>query len=273
MPSVKNIGKPCAGKLHARFDEGGQVRACLLLYPAISGLTASTAYKIYFVAKDAANNVQAAVQSVAVTAAADTTPPTTPATLTLTGNAGASAGYTNQTGLTLAVPAATEAGEQWFVAETANGVAAGVPAVGDAGWSSTQPTSFTLSGTTGARNITVFVKDNAAPTNNVQSTGKIATITYDPVATTTLTWVGTTPNTKLNAYAGLQFSTDDSIVAGSFTSITSSAGGAIANAAIIGGNIQFDWTTPNVGASNLRVQGKDIAGNLFDITKVVNLPN
>ncbi len=32
MPSVKNIGKPCAGKPHARFDEGGQARACSLLY-------------------------------------------------------------------------------------------------------------------------------------------------------------------------------------------------------------------------------------------------
>ena len=31
---VKNIGKPCAGKPHARFDEGGQVQACSLLYPA-----------------------------------------------------------------------------------------------------------------------------------------------------------------------------------------------------------------------------------------------
>jgi len=24
MLEMKNIGKPCAGKLHARFDEGGQ---------------------------------------------------------------------------------------------------------------------------------------------------------------------------------------------------------------------------------------------------------
>jgi hypothetical protein len=32
-PAVKNIGKPCAGKPHARFDEGGQVKACSLLYP------------------------------------------------------------------------------------------------------------------------------------------------------------------------------------------------------------------------------------------------
>ena len=27
---VKNIGKPCAGKPHARFDEGGQAQACSL---------------------------------------------------------------------------------------------------------------------------------------------------------------------------------------------------------------------------------------------------
>ncbi|MFA6898572.1 MAG: Ig-like domain-containing protein [Desulfurivibrionaceae bacterium] len=42
----------------------------------ISGLVASTAYKVYFVAKDTAGNIQAAVGSVAVTtnAAADTTP-------------------------------------------------------------------------------------------------------------------------------------------------------------------------------------------------------
>lgn len=30
---MKNIGKPCAGEPHARFDEGGQARACSLLYP------------------------------------------------------------------------------------------------------------------------------------------------------------------------------------------------------------------------------------------------
>jgi hypothetical protein len=31
--AVKNIGKPCAGKPHARFDEGGQGNTCSLLYP------------------------------------------------------------------------------------------------------------------------------------------------------------------------------------------------------------------------------------------------
>ena len=34
MLDVKNIGKPCAGKSHARFDEGGQLRGCSLLYLA-----------------------------------------------------------------------------------------------------------------------------------------------------------------------------------------------------------------------------------------------
>jgi len=39
---VKNIGKPCAGKLHARFDEGGQARACSLLYPRFLCILDST---------------------------------------------------------------------------------------------------------------------------------------------------------------------------------------------------------------------------------------
>ena len=29
------VGKPCALIAHARFDEGGQVKACSLLYPLI----------------------------------------------------------------------------------------------------------------------------------------------------------------------------------------------------------------------------------------------
>ena len=33
MPSVKNIGKPYAGKLHVRFDEGGQAERLLSTLP------------------------------------------------------------------------------------------------------------------------------------------------------------------------------------------------------------------------------------------------
>ena len=32
---MKNIGMPCAGEPHARFDEGGQACACPLLYLGI----------------------------------------------------------------------------------------------------------------------------------------------------------------------------------------------------------------------------------------------
>ncbi|MBK9443646.1 MAG: hypothetical protein IPN53_21095 [Comamonadaceae bacterium] len=39
---------------------------------SLSGLTASTAYKLYFVAKDTANNLQASPSSVAVTTTAST---------------------------------------------------------------------------------------------------------------------------------------------------------------------------------------------------------
>jgi modulator of FtsH protease len=35
---MKNIGKPCAGEPHARFDEGGQAKACSLLYLAVSAM-------------------------------------------------------------------------------------------------------------------------------------------------------------------------------------------------------------------------------------------
>ena len=31
--TMKNIGKPCAGKPHARFDEGRVAQATCLLYP------------------------------------------------------------------------------------------------------------------------------------------------------------------------------------------------------------------------------------------------
>jgi len=43
---MKNIGKPCAGKPHARFDEGGQVRTCSLLYRDDSANLATAARAI-----------------------------------------------------------------------------------------------------------------------------------------------------------------------------------------------------------------------------------
>jgi hypothetical protein len=143
---------------------------------SLTGLTASTAYKYYFVAKDTANNDQAAVSAgLAITTTADITPPATPATLTLTGNVGALAGFTNTAAVSLAVAAVTDpSGVSWFVSESSS-----APAVGDGGWSSTQPTSFTLSAGDGAKSVYVYVKDNVG---NAQATGKSAAIALDTTA-------------------------------------------------------------------------------------------
>ena len=45
-PGVKNIGKPCAGKPLARFDEGGQAKACSLLYPIRYGPAPALRYRL-----------------------------------------------------------------------------------------------------------------------------------------------------------------------------------------------------------------------------------
>lgn len=146
----------------------------------LGGLAPSTAYKYYFIAKDAANNVQAAVSAglaITTTATVDVTPPPVPATLTLTGNAGASAGYTNTQSIALAVAAVADpSGVSWFVSESSS-----APVVGDAGWSSTQPTSFTLSAGDGAKNVYVYVKDNVG---NLQATGKTVSIALDATVPT-----------------------------------------------------------------------------------------
>lgn len=82
----------------------------------ISGLTASTAYKVYFVAKDTAGNTQAAVGSVAVTtnATADIVPPTTTVAPSVTGTTDTATTFhatinENGTGYYLVLPAAAGA--------------------------------------------------------------------------------------------------------------------------------------------------------------------
>ena len=50
---MKNIGKPDAGKLHVRFDEGGQGETCSLLYPIICNhLLALRIFKRNFTTKE-----------------------------------------------------------------------------------------------------------------------------------------------------------------------------------------------------------------------------
>lgn len=152
---------------------------------AFIGLTASTPYKMKTSAEtyNAVSGVWALQTSplaaITTAAAADTTPPPTPATLVLTGNAGASAGHTDTTNISLSVAnVADPSGVMWFVSESSS-----APAAGDAGWSSTQPTSYTLSAGDGSKSVYVYVRDNAA-TPNVQPTGKTTSIVLDTSAPT-----------------------------------------------------------------------------------------
>lgn len=127
--------------------------------------------------------------STTLAAVADTTPPSTPTSLALTGNVEASAGYTRTQAIAMNVADVTDpSGVMWFVTESSS-----APAASDAGWSSTKPTSFTLSAGDGTKNVYVFVKDNATPTNNVQALGKLATIVLDtgmPTITSLPSWTG-----------------------------------------------------------------------------------
>ncbi len=236
----------------------------------LTGLTASTAYKYYFVAKDAANNDQAAVSAgLAITTTAagvDTTPPSTPATLVLTGSLGAAAGYTATQAITETVADVTDpSGVYWFVSESSS-----APAAGDGGWSSTKPTSFTLSAGNGVKNVCVYVRDDA-PTPNVQTTGKCATIEFnssnvsvasDTVNMTVAGGTGTTTityNTRINQAADItmKFVKDAD---------ASDAGGSVSVASISGDGktVTFNYTAPGTaGAVKIRTSGKNAYGKTF----------
>ncbi len=148
----------------------------------VGGLTASTDYKIYFVAKDAANNVQAAVQSVALTttAAPDTTAPTTTAAPSVSGTTH------NSTTLSATI---NEAGTGYYLIQPAAAAAPTVAAV-QAGTSfamtANVAASVNISGLTASTDYKIyFVAKDAA--NNVQAA-------VQSVALTTLAAPDTTPD-------------------------------------------------------------------------------
>ena len=148
----------------------------------VSGLTASTDYRIYFVAKDAANNVQAAVQSVAVTtiAAPDTTAPST--------TAAPSVSSTTETGTTLSVTI-NETGTGYYLVQPAAAAAPTVAAV-QAGSSfamtANVAASVNISGLSASTDYRIyFVAKDAA--NNVQAA-------VQSVAFSTLAAPDTTPD-------------------------------------------------------------------------------
>jgi hypothetical protein len=139
---------------------------------ALTGLTASTAYKYYFVAKDAANNDQAAVSAgLAITTTADITPPAAPTGLALNnGAANTSDNFVTLDGLTTPPDADLAA---WFVSESGS-----APVAGAAGWSSGKPTTYFLGTVTNeTKTVCVYVKDTS---NNVQPTAACDTIDKVP---------------------------------------------------------------------------------------------
>ena len=120
----------------------------------------------------------------------DTLAPSTPSTLTLSGNAGATAGYTNTQSIALNVADVTDvSGVSWYVSESSS-----APAAAAAGWSSTKPTSFTLSTGNGTKNVYVYAKDGLG---NIQTTGKSANIILDgsvPTISTLPVWGAAIPS-------------------------------------------------------------------------------
>ena len=172
--------------------------------PAITGLTASTAYKIYFVAKDAANNVQAAVQNVAVTTTAtpDLTAPTTTAAPSVSG--------ITDTATTLSVTI-NEAGTGYYLVQPAAAAAPTVAQV-QAGTSfamvANTAATPAISGLTAATAYKVYfvAKDAAgnvqAAVQSVALTTTAASLPAGYVVQGGLTW---TPNTIGSATFGSDF--------------------------------------------------------------------
>ncbi len=222
----------------------------------LSWLTESTWYSIYYVAKDAAWNWQTTLttKTFNTTATADTTPPLVP-TLTT-----AAPQYTNQNSVSVEVN--WEVWAQVWV----NGV--NTWNVIGAGWTVT--INLNTSWLDWAKNFLIRLKDSSSNESDPLS----VTINKDTEAPISMSFSGTTPNTKTTQYNGLILSVWENLTWWTLTSITSSKGWTISWASINWSwDIVFNWLTPNESSSQLRAIWTDRAWNSFDITLNVNLPN
>lgn len=153
----------------------------------VTGLTGNTSYKIYFIAKDANNNVQAIVKSVSFSTLSDTTPPTT---------TDASVASTTDTATTLAATI-NEAGTGYYVVQT-SGLAPTVAQImagqnssgtaalksGNSAMTANAAANMNITGLTGSTSYTIyFVAKDAA--NNVQSQGAVRSVAFTTNADTT----------------------------------------------------------------------------------------
>lgn len=244
--------------------------------PAISGLTASTAYKIYFVAKDAANNVQAAVQNVAVTttAAPDVTAPTTTVAPAVSG--------TTDTATTLSV-SINEAGTGYYLVQAAAAAAPTVAAV-QAGTSFAMTANVAatpaISGLTASTAYKVyFVAKDAA--NNVQAAVQNVAITTtaapDVTAPTTTvapsisgtTDTGTTFSATINE-AGTGYYLVQAAAATAPTVAAVQAGTSFAMTANVAATPAIDGLTAST-AYKIYFVAKDAANNVQAAVQSVNV--
>ena len=211
----------------------------------IGGLASFTAYRIYFVAKDAENNVQAEVQSVAVTSA-DITPP-----LAVADNA-TTFSNTAKTGIDVLANDTDNSG----VAPTLTGVLSnpvgGTFAV-NAGKIDFTPTP----GFVGAASVKYEIKDGS----NNKATGILTvTVVADAIAPVAVADSASTPfNTAKTGIDVLANDTDNSGAAPTLTGVLSNPVGGtfVVNA----GKIDFTPTLGFAGAASVSYEIKDGSNN------------
>ena len=106
------------------------------------------------------------------------------------------------------------------------------------------------------------------------SSANTITFTLDTEAPTSMSFVWLTPDAKNTQYLWLVLTVWKNLIWWSITSLNSSNGWAI-SWVVINWNwdVEFDWTTPNAGWTQLRLIGEDNAGNDFNITLNRSLPN
>ncbi len=158
----------------------------------LTGLTAGTTYKLYFVAKDASNNLQSAVGFATVTTVADSTPPTTTASPSVSNGLTATTASISVTineagtGYWVLVAGAATAPTSAQVVAGVNYGAVTLVRSGNTAMSAATPASISLSGlTTGTAYKLYFVAKDSA--NNLQASPTTVALTTKTASPNDLT--------------------------------------------------------------------------------------
>ncbi|HBB27180.1 TPA: hypothetical protein DCZ36_01625, partial [Candidatus Gracilibacteria bacterium] len=171
-----------------------------------------------------------------------------------TGNA-----YTNSTSVAIAVTGDTDnvGVTGWFVSESSS-----TPALGDF---VAEPTTATISAGDSVKTLYVWTRDAAG---NISSAGS-DTITLDGVTPSAPVWTaGVT--TQSTAYTSRKITLSVGASGISATGLSVTAGGAISNVSVSGGEITFDYTTPAAVGDTITISGNSGAGTAFSTT--INTP-